>query len=1389
MSDTGALLKKFYELSENEQQILLSLAIIFSPTSQIRLQEILHTLSCVEPKVYKKIVTPLGKKLLKQGLIEQNQFGWRCATGGLSEVLMRIAVQKYPDLFASLAKFSLASRDYVPHQYQLVDKVRCLRFFLYMGEVEKFIFQLNQIENEFPNEVISVLNLLFFSNFEKNWFDSVNSNIKIFVLSQYAHYGVFKLENISFPLQLLQESIKPGEGDNDEASSLALAEYKIILGDTQNVAELIQGDVSVKGLTLKGSLYFIENRNSEALECYTAAIQLTKKQTRKRNVCLPDIHSYFYNLALLKTQTPDNLNFLRHQLALLAKNKEEDEFENINRRLLEALDVYQGQTRSLEYTSYVFRALSGPYDMLFHALILYWLDSISIATDFDVRFLGDFKKYCLRAEQGGAIFYAAVSAILLEKLGIKDSKVKCLAVKYKDSPCIHLVDLLPQVEKWERALQALTQINPSTTVGGSVTRHTESRMVWILTLDDNDATLEPREQKIGKTGRWTKGRPVALKRLVYERETFDYLTEQDDRICNQIEVEHETNYYGYGRTEYYSLEENGLIAAIGHPYVFWANAAKYDTPIIINKAEPQLLVTSKAKNLLISLHPAIDDEVLIAEKTANNELTVYQITEQHRQVAEILGRKGLTVPHKAKQQVIDSIASIAANLTVQSDIGIGGQAQNIESVSADARLHIHLQPVGEGLQIETFIQPFTDAGPIYKPATGGTTVLADVDGKQLQTTRDFKLEKQHLQQLLEQCPELYQTNEYKWTLDDPEMALTALMQIQELTEFVVLEWPKGQKIKVSREAGLQQAHFSVRKEKDWFSVEGEVKIDDEQVYDMQRLINLLNASSGRFLKLEDGQFIALTSELRQRLDDVVGLGEQKGNKLHFHGLAAPALNEAMEGMDVKAGKQWKDQLKKIASMADLEPELPSTLQGELRDYQVEGYQWMARLAHWGAGACLADDMGLGKTIQALGLILSRAKQGPTLILAPTSVCMNWLDEAQHFAPTLNVQQFGTGNRQKIIQDAAEFDVIVCSYGLLQTEAELLIDKQWNTIVADEAQAIKNGLTKRSQAAMALQGDFKLITTGTPIENHLGELWNLFHFINPGLLGSLKKFNERYALAIENNKDHAAQQRLKKLLRPFILRRLKNDVLKELPAKTEITIHVELSQEERTFYEAMRRNAVQAMQTAQDEGQQAGQQHLKVLAEIMKLRRACCHPKLVMEDSPISSAKLQAFEELADELISNRHKALVFSQFVGHLTIIRELLDKKGIHYQYLDGSTPVAKRKKAVNAFQAGEGDVFLISLKAGGSGLNLTAADYVIHMDPWWNPAVEDQASDRAHRMGQKRPVTIYRLVAKETIEDKIVDLHAHKRDLASSLLEGGEVSGKMSVSDMMALIEETNE
>jgi SNF2 family DNA or RNA helicase len=439
-------------------------------------------------------------------------------------------------------------------------------------------------------------------------------------------------------------------------------------------------------------------------------------------------------------------------------------------------------------------------------------------------------------------------------------------------------------------------------------------------------------------------------------------------------------------------------------------------------------------------------------------------------------------------------------------------------------------------------------------------------------------------------------------------------------------------------------------------------------------------------------------------------------------------------------------------------------------------------------------MGLGKTLQALAILLARAKQGPSLVIAPTSVCFNWQQEALKFSPTLNIKLFADSTtsieRELLLNELKPFDCVIISYGLLQRESELLKQVHWHSIVADEAQALKNPLAKRTKAAFALKGNFKMITTGTPIENDLTELWSLFRFINPGLLGNVKRFSQRFSIPIENAREdkmaaRKASQALKTLIQPFILRRMKNQVLTELPSRTEINIPVEMSAKEYAFYEALRLNAIDNIS---QNGQQAkaGEQRIKLLAELVKLRQACCHPKLVMRESEIPSAKLAALDILLEELKLNNHKALIFSQFVGHLQLIKRHIEAKGFSYQYLDGSTPQKERQKRVNAFQSGEGDIFLISLKAGGSGLNLTAADYVIHMDPWWNPAVEDQASDRAHRMGQLRPVTIYRLITQNTIEERIVALHQHKRDLADKLLSGNEAVTKLSVEDMLNLLKE---
>jgi SNF2 family DNA or RNA helicase len=387
------------------------------------------------------------------------------------------------------------------------------------------------------------------------------------------------------------------------------------------------------------------------------------------------------------------------------------------------------------------------------------------------------------------------------------------------------------------------------------------------------------------------------------------------------------------------------------------------------------------------------------------------------------------------------------------------------------------------------------------------------------------------------------------------------------------------------------------------------------------------------------------------------------------------------------------------------------------------------------------------------------------VVAPTSVCSNWLEELRRFAPDLTVLEY-TGKRRRALlepfRSAAGPDVLIVSYALLQHDASELSSLTWNTVVLDEAQFVKNARSLRAHAAFGLPARYRLAMTGTPVENHLGDLWSIFHFLNPALLGAWKHFQIRYLKPIERDRNSEQRAELKALIAPFLLRRVKDEVLSDLPPLTVVRHSVRLSEDETLRYALLRRQIHDKLRTAYGKRQHK----LQVFSEITRLRRFCCHPRLVYPDAPSESAKLTAFLELAEELRDNGHRALVFSQFVDFLELVREALDERGIRYSYLDGSTPKEVRPVRVEEFQQGKNELFLISLKAGGFGLNLTAADYVIHLDPWWNPAVEAQATDRAHRIGQERPVTMYRLVTAETIEERIVDLYREKRELADALL-----------------------
>ncbi|MDX1925312.1 MAG: DEAD/DEAH box helicase [Pirellulaceae bacterium] len=624
---------------------------------------------------------------------------------------------------------------------------------------------------------------------------------------------------------------------------------------------------------------------------------------------------------------------------------------------------------------------------------------------------------------------------------------------------------------------------------------------------------------------------------------------------------------------------------------------------------------------------------------------------------------------------------------------------------------------------------------------------------------------------------------YTWIAEDIPAALALIERAQQQAEHgLEVCWPKSQPMKLLGEITPQQLRVRVTSQRDWFGMEGELKIDGLEI----PLAELLAAlrRGGRYIQLATGQFAAISDQLRKRLTMMDDISAPEGKQLRVERAGATLLNDSLgDDISIESDVKWQTAIERLTSTKGLPTKPPKGLKAELRDYQVAGYHWLAKLSHWGLGGCLADDMGLGKTVQALGVLLDRAKVGPTLIVAPTSVCTNWIRETEKFAPSLCPKLYRDHDRDELIRDAGKGDLIITSYQLLQRDTARFSSRSWGTLVLDESQYIKNFATKTNQSVRNIEADWCLAISGTPLENHLGELWSLMRLISPGLLGSWERFRKRFAEGIERDRDQERMNALSRMVRPFILRRTKSEVLTELPPRTEVVLTVELSPAERKKYDAARLAALADL-TAPKDGDNDQKKRIRVLTWLMRLRQLACHVRLVDDKWTKSSAKLDQFLEVIEELRENGHRALVFSQFVQHLALVRAALDKAKVPYQYLDGSTPPGKRQEAVDAFQRGEGDLFLISLKAGGTGLNLTAADYVLHLDPWWNPAVEDQATDRAHRIGQTRSVTVYRLVTRDTIEEQILALHDSKRELMSNLLEGTDSAGKMSTEELVNLI-----
>ncbi len=570
-------------------------------------------------------------------------------------------------------------------------------------------------------------------------------------------------------------------------------------------------------------------------------------------------------------------------------------------------------------------------------------------------------------------------------------------------------------------------------------------------------------------------------------------------------------------------------------------------------------------------------------------------------------------------------------------------------------------------------------------------------------------------------------------------------------------WERGYGLTLHQQRGKLRLRRG-KGEGKWLELGGGLPVDEGRVL---ALSDLLAAFAGReegVLPLGNGEYVLLTAELERRLALLELICHERKGRQEVAASAIPLL-EMVEGVSP------------AASAAEDELPPPAGLLATLRPYQQEGFRWLAERAQMGLGALLADDMGLGKTVQVLALLLHAAEQvgaGGSLVVAPVSLLGNWAEEAARFAPLLRVQVYDPKQPLKPGELAAG-TLVLASYGQLASRLKEFAAVRWDVLVLDEAQAVKNPDSQRAKAVCALQARARFCLTGTPIENSLLDMWSQMRFLNPGLLGTRAGFQKRFRKA-----KAPELVLLRQALAPLVLRRTKAEVLTQLPPLTETVEWVEFSKEERALYESLRRAALSKV------GEEEG--HISILAELTRLRRACCHGKLVLPEYAGTSAKLVALVERVEDLRAAGRHALIFSQFTDVLDLAQDALCAAGISYVRLDGSTPAARRQAAVRQFQQGEADAFLISLKAGGAGLNLTAADYVILLDPWWNPAVEAQAAGRSHRMGQQQPVTLCRFMVRGSVEERIAEMHREKQELAEQVLSG-RVEG-LSLNNLRALL-----
>jgi len=823
------------------------------------------------------------------------------------------------------------------------------------------------------------------------------------------------------------------------------------LGDVQHGIAAIEDPADVTRQMLEGTVEFLSGRNDAALQHYRDALKLHRKQAGKRKLFLDGVHGLFFLMALLRAND-----------AALQK-----EVQAGIDAVLSSPSAYAGGVLALQALLWLAqgpepkaRALLGqlraamPAEPLSAACVALAEHAVDVdlthahRTNLEARF--EHLKTQLP-------LIARIYAEILASVAESPTPYKAYLAQAGQGLEIAFTGLIQVRQPWERALESLDAFlgaGPTKAATGPGPRKPK-RLVWFL--DPDTRTIEVAEQSAkGKDG-WTDGRAVAMKRLHERDPRLDYLTEQDRTALRSIRKE-TSGYYGDESYDFDTLRT--IPALVGHPAVF--DARHRSRPLELVRYPLELVVTERRGGYHIALsHTAAEPTVFLEAETPAR-YRVVEFPERMLTVQEILGRRGLTVPHGARDQLVALIRRDNPALPVRDEIGAVEQS----ALTGQPAPVVQLVPHDDGLRLNLVVRPFGAEGPAYIAGLGGRSVLANIGGQQLRANRDLPRELAERIALVEACPTLRDrggADAHEVVIDDLEGCLDLLLELQAYAGPVSVEWPEGQTLRVSA-VTPEKLRLRVGQDRDWFSVDGTVAVDEGQVLDMRFLLDRLARAQGRFVPLDDGRFVALTRQMQAQLGRLAAVSEPHRAGRRVHALGAAALDAVLdEAGEIKADAAWTRHVARIRAAEGWTPKLPPTLQAELRDYQVEGFTWMSRLARWGAGACLADDMGLGKTVQAIAVMLDHAEAGPCLVVAPTSVCPNWQAEIARFAPTLATHRLSAASdRAALVAGLGPRDVLVCSYGLLHQEAELLGGRAWQMAVLDEAQAIKNADSKRAR---------------------------------------------------------------------------------------------------------------------------------------------------------------------------------------------------------------------------------------------------------------------------------------------------------------------------------------